>query len=84
MECSANHCFIERSEPTLSFERARITANIRIVNGTRFHLVARVESLTVARISHAHKNWRGRTILNGKTITFDVNNTLRYGGVQND
>ena len=61
MECSANHCFIERSEPTLSFERARITANIRIVNGTRFHLVARVESLTVARIAHALKNCRGIT-----------------------
>jgi len=39
----------------LSFERARITASIRIVFDSRFHLVACVNISKVARIACAQK-----------------------------
>ena len=43
MECSANHRSIEQRELTLPFERVRIARSIRIVHGSRFHLVACAE-----------------------------------------
>jgi hypothetical protein len=55
MECSANHRSIEQRELNLSFERARITGNIRIVYGARFHLVACIEISIVARFGNAQK-----------------------------
>jgi hypothetical protein len=41
---------IEQRELTLHFERTRITATIRIVHGSRFHLVACAEIASAARI----------------------------------
>jgi hypothetical protein len=43
----------------LCFQRTRIAATIRIVHGSRFHLVACVEIASAARIAHALKNCRG-------------------------
>ena len=39
-ERNANKCSFEQRELTLLYERARITASIRIVNDSRFHLAA--------------------------------------------
>jgi hypothetical protein len=50
---------IEQREPTLLFERTRIARSIRIVHGSRFHLVACAESSTVARIFARANNCRG-------------------------
>jgi hypothetical protein len=47
---------IEQREPTLLFERTRITASIRIVDGSQFHLVACVESPRVTHIDCAQKS----------------------------
>jgi hypothetical protein len=52
-ERNANKHSIEQREPTLHFERARITASIRIVHGSRFHLVACAEISSAARIDCA-------------------------------
>jgi hypothetical protein len=41
---------IEQREPTLLFERTRITASIRIVRNSRFHLVACAEIARADRI----------------------------------
>jgi hypothetical protein len=48
----------------LSFEGIRITASIRIVTDTQFHLVACVEVSKVARIADTQKNCRDRTMEN--------------------
>jgi len=48
----------------LSFERIRITASIRIVTDTQFHLVACVEVSKVTRIADTQKNYRHRTMEN--------------------
>jgi hypothetical protein len=75
---------IEQRELTLSFERVRIARSIRIVHGSRFHLVACAEIFK----GHANclrvKKLPGSNEGGAKTITLDVNNTLRYGNVQND
>jgi hypothetical protein len=60
-ERNANEHSVEQREPTLPFEHIRITASIRIVHGSRFHLVACVESSTVAQITHAKNICRGMT-----------------------
>jgi len=46
---------IEQRELTLPFERARIARSIRIVHGSRFHLVACAEISRVARIANSQK-----------------------------
>jgi hypothetical protein len=46
---------IEQREPTLPFERTRITASIRIVHGSRFHLVTCGEIPKVTHIDCAQK-----------------------------
>jgi hypothetical protein len=60
---------IEQRELTLPFERVRIARSIRIVHGSRFHLVACVEFSRVACISHAHKNCRGQTMKDAKILS---------------
>jgi hypothetical protein len=44
---------IEQRELTLPFERVRIARSIRIVHGSRFHLVACAEISSAARIDCA-------------------------------
>jgi hypothetical protein len=48
----------------LSLERIRITASIRIVTDTQFHLVACVEISKVSRIADTQKNYRRRMMEN--------------------
>jgi hypothetical protein len=48
----------------LSFEGIRITASIRIVTDTQFHLVACAGISKVARIADTQKNCRDRTMEN--------------------
>jgi len=50
----------------LSFEGIRITASIRIVTDTQFHLVACVEISKVSRIADTEKNYRRRTMETSK------------------
>jgi hypothetical protein len=59
---------IEQRELTLPFERVRIARSIRIVHGSRFHLVACVEISRGARISHAQINCWGGVAINSETI----------------
>ena len=49
---------IEQRELTLPFERVRIARSIRIVPGSRFHLVACAETSRVARIAAMQRNSR--------------------------
>jgi hypothetical protein len=55
--------------------------NKHIASNARLHLAARVELPATPELP-TRKRIAG--IERGKTVTLDVNNTLRYGGGQND